>query len=106
MINPIIQFAHDVCYARGMADVCKCILETGLENFQIDKVMSDYQPKVKDGLVPAYIIEEEARHGYIQGKYECWNIINNMSKNNGRSNEEVLNEIAAFCKAIVDIVKA
>ena len=65
MINPIIQFAHNVCYAKGMADVCFAVLNLGLEKFQIYDITFNHKLDVRGNLVPSYIIEEEARHGYI-----------------------------------------
>lgn len=96
MINPIEQIyelAHNVCYAQGMADVCSSVLKLGLEKIQTQDIVFNHKLDVRGNFVPSYIIEEEARHGYIKGKFDCLKLLQNMKQE----------DIKEFCETIISI---
>ena len=124
---------NHVCAVRGMACACREMLLIAtdeeltpeqrlaeLGKYQQDSVLyhprkpfpvrPSYQPRIrKDGseeykLLTA-MLEEEARHGYIRGRHiAAGQIYGMVLYEHGRSAEEILRGIVAFCEATLDII--
>lgn len=115
-IDKACRLAHSVSYDRGMASVCEDVLRIAL-----DGTLNTFERLVRvTGVLPfnpsprllmrespseeyrmlTENMDDEFRHGYIRGRYDCHELICRIDGSNA---EERLCNIVAFCEVVCDI---
>ena len=117
-IDKACRLAESVCYDRGMADVCQQVLSIALDGtLNVQDRMAritghipfapSHRPALREDVSKEYMLiagylDEEIRHGYIRGWFDCEKLIRRID---GHDDEEILRNIAAFCEIVIDIMK-
>lgn len=117
-IDKACSLAHNACYDRGMADVCQHVLRIALDGtLDVQERLAritehapynpSHRPALREDASKEYMLiagylDEEIRHGYIRGWFDCEKLIRRID---GDSEEERLRNIMAFCEVVIDIME-